>query len=266
MFSVFCFRYDLFLDSLRHVAISFQKPTSNWAELTTTSFLKLSRGKNRWIAGGTTLVVGYDVTHPGKPSRDEVMNHMPPEKPSIVGVSWLSEFFLSSYAARLGIFQWRSPSRIVYRRLSFPDSASGKSELQVDGALLNARFKWMLDLFIKNRGVWPERIIITRDGGQYRMVGNTFGVWTVCDGNVWFKVVEDELGAIKEACEEFGNLHGRESWIPPFTVIVATKRHHARFFKEHHGVVDNPLPATVVDTDVVRNDITEFFMQSHRPV
>ncbi|CAJ0593831.1 unnamed protein product [Cylicocyclus nassatus] len=187
--------------------------------------------ENRWIARGTTLVVGYDVAHPGKPSRDEIMNRMPPQKPSIVGVSFNGAAHPESF---IGDYHFQTPR-----------------QERVDSALLNARFKWMLDLFTKNRGVWPERIVITRDGvseGQYRMV------------------VEDELGAIKEACEEFGNLHGRESWIPPFTVIVATKRHHARFFKEHHGVVDNPLPATVVDTDVVRNDITEFFMQSHRPV
>ncbi|VDM83355.1 unnamed protein product, partial [Strongylus vulgaris] len=29
------------------------------------------KGKNRWIANGKTLVVGYDVAHPGKPTRDE---------------------------------------------------------------------------------------------------------------------------------------------------------------------------------------------------
>lgn len=33
-------------------------------------------------------MVGYDVTHPGKPSRDEVMNKMSPQKPSVVGVNF----------------------------------------------------------------------------------------------------------------------------------------------------------------------------------
>ncbi|KAK5983142.1 hypothetical protein GCK32_001347 [Trichostrongylus colubriformis] len=139
------------------------------------------------------------------PTRDEIMNKMPPQKPSVVGV---------------------------------------------EGAVLNARFKWMLDLFRKNRGVWPESVVITRDGvseGQYRMV------------------IEDELFAIKVACEEYGNVHGRESWKPRFTVVVTTKRHNARFFVEKRGI-ENPKPATVVDTDVVRNDITEFYMQSHHPV
>ena len=35
------------------------------------------------------MVVDYDVAHPGKPTRDEIMNKMPPMKPSVVGVSGL---------------------------------------------------------------------------------------------------------------------------------------------------------------------------------
>ena len=43
----------------------------------------------------------------------------------------------------------------------------------MENIVLNARFKWMLELFKKNRKEWPERVVITRDGvseGQYRMV------------------------------------------------------------------------------------------------
>ena len=48
-------------------------------------------------------------------------------------------------------------------------------------------------------------------------------------------MIEEELSAIKEACEEFGNLNRREGWNPLFTVVVATKRHNARFFVERQG-------------------------------
>ncbi|KAK6727333.1 hypothetical protein RB195_005182 [Necator americanus] len=190
-----------------------------------------SFAKNRWIAGGKTLVVGYDVAHPGKPTRDEIMNKMPPLKPSVVGFSFNGATHPESF---IGDYHFQTPRRE-----------------KVEDCVLNARFKWILELFRRNRSVWPERVVITRDGvseGQYRMV------------------VEDELGAIKEACMEFGNLHGRESWMPLFTVVVATKRHNARFFVEKGKYIENPQPATVVDTDVVRNDITEFYMLSHRPV
>ncbi|RCN32650.1 piwi domain protein [Ancylostoma caninum] len=177
------------------------------------------------------MVVGYDVAHPGKPTRDEVMNKMPPQKPSVVGFSFNGAAHPECF---IGDYHFQFPRRE-----------------KVDDRVLNARFKWMLELFTKNREVWPENIVITRDGvseGQYRMV------------------IDDELGAIKEACEEFGRLNGRDPWMPRFTVVVATKRHNARFFAEKGRFIENPQPATVVDTDVVRNDITEFYMQSHRPV
>ncbi|VDM79740.1 unnamed protein product [Strongylus vulgaris] len=101
----------------------------------------------------------------------------------------------------------------------------------------------------------PEGIVITRDGvseGQYRMV------------------IEDELNAIKEACEEYGNLHNQESWKPRFTLVISCILCF-RLFQCHQLVnfftLDaNPLPGTVVDTDVVRNDLTEFYMLNHRPV
>ena len=49
--------------------------------------------------------------------------------------------------------------------------------IKVENIVLNARFKWMLELFKKNRKEWPERVVITRDGvseGQYRMVCFTY--------------------------------------------------------------------------------------------
>ncbi|VDO34619.1 unnamed protein product [Haemonchus placei] len=110
---------------------------------------------------------------------------------------------------------------------------------KVKHSVLNARFKWMLELFMKNRGVWPEHVIITRDGvseGQYRMVCSQANfLIQICSNGGFVQVVDEELFAIKEACEEFGNMHGRDSWMPRFTVIVATKRHNARFFVEKRG-------------------------------
>ncbi|EYB95206.1 hypothetical protein Y032_0162g3407 [Ancylostoma ceylanicum] len=186
---------------------------------------------NSWIARGETLVVGYDVAHPGKPSRDEIMNKMPPQRPSVVGFSFNGTAQPECF---IGDYHFQTPRKE-----------------RVESLILNARFKWMLGLYSRHRGKWPRSILITRDGvseGQYRMV------------------VEEELGAIKEACEEFGRLNGEESWMPLFTVIIATKRHNARFFVQNGRIIENPKPATVVDTDVVRNDITEFYIQSHRPL
>ncbi|KAK6038080.1 hypothetical protein COOONC_24415 [Cooperia oncophora] len=139
------------------------------------------------------------------------MNRMPPRKPSVVGFSFNGAEHREKF---IGDYHYQTPRRE-----------------KVEPNVLNARFKWMLELFTKNRGVWPENVLITRDGvseGQYRMV------------------VDEELFAIKQACEEFGNLHGRESWMPRFTVIVATKRHNARFFVEKQGKLATRLFRTQV--------------------
>ncbi|KAK6050721.1 piwi domain protein, partial [Cooperia oncophora] len=190
-----------------------------------------SFAQNIWISKRKTLIVGYDVAHPGKPSRDEVMNKIPPEKPSVVGFSFNGAVHCEKF---IGDYHFQTPRRE-----------------QVDAHVLNVRFKWMLGLFIKNRKTWPESVVITRDGvseGQYRMV------------------IDEELHAMKQACEEFAKLNGRDSWVPRFTVAITTKRHSARFFAKDNGSITNPKPGTVVDTEVVRNDITEFYMQSHHPV
>ncbi|KAK6727925.1 hypothetical protein RB195_005533 [Necator americanus] len=188
-------------------------------------------GRNRWIATGDTLVVGYDVAHPGKPTRDEIVRMMPPQRPSVVGFSFNGAAHPECF---IGDYHFQTPRREM-----------------VEGTILNARFKWMIGLYSKYRGKWPARVLITRDGvseGQYKMV------------------ISDELSAIKEACEEFGRLNGVQSWMPRFTVIIATKRHNSRFFVHDGYTVGNPKAGTIVDTDVVRNDITEFYMQSHRPI
>ncbi|KAK6043098.1 hypothetical protein COOONC_19398 [Cooperia oncophora] len=119
-----------------------------------------------------TLIVGYDVAHPGRPTTGETKNRMPPSKPSVVGV---------------------------------------------EPNVLNARFKWMLELFTKNRGVWPAKCRHSHENGTQH----------VSERASYKMVIDEELFAIKQACEEFGNLHGRQSWMPRFTVIVATKRHNA---------------------------------------
>ena len=59
----------------------------------------------------------------------------------------------------------------------FKKRSSYVSFIKVENIVLNVRFKWMLELFKKNRKEWPERVVITRDGvseGQYRMVCFTY--------------------------------------------------------------------------------------------
>jgi len=93
----------------------------------------------------------------------------------------------------------------------------------------------------------PERLIILRDGvaeGQFQ------------------EVLREELSGIREACKQLGM-----DYKPKITVMVAQKRHHARFFPASQagscGRAMNIRPGTVVDKDITHPDQFEFFLCSH---
>ncbi|KAL6626385.1 hypothetical protein ACP70R_030111 [Stipagrostis hirtigluma subsp. patula] len=92
----------------------------------------------------------------------------------------------------------------------------------------------------------PEKIIIFRDGvseGQFNQVLNI------------------ELTQIIEACKFLD-----AKWSPKFTVIVAQKNHHTRFFL-HNGPREDDVakvsPGTVVDTGIYHPRNYDFYMCAH---
>ncbi len=98
---------------------------------------------------------------------------------------------------------------------------------------------------------FPENIIVYRDGvseGQYQ------------------KVVDEELPRLRKACEEMYSPADSKKGLPRFTVIIAGKRHHTRFYPVQEGEADksaNPKPGTVVDRGVTEARSWDFFLQSH---
>lgn len=50
---------------------------------------------------------------------------------------------------------------------------------------------------------------------------------------------------------------------PKFTVIVATKRHHIRFFPQRGDRNGNPLPGTLVEKEVTHPFMWDFYLNSH---
>lgn len=54
--------------------------------------------------------------------------------------------------------------------------------------------------------------------------------------------------------------------MPKFTVIVATKRHHIRFFPEKGDRNGNPLPGTLVERDVTHPFMWDFYLASHAAI
>ncbi|EEC14103.1 Cniwi protein, putative, partial [Ixodes scapularis] len=84
----------------------------------------------------------------------------------------------------------------------------------------------------ENDGAVPERLLFFRDG--------------VSDGQL-LQVQEWEVGQIQSLLTEM--FPGRE---PQLAFIVVTKRIAARFFGTGRGAFQNPLPGTVIDTNVTR--------------
>jgi eukaryotic translation initiation factor 2C len=100
--------------------------------------------------------------------------------------------------------------------------------------------KWMQRV---GNGRAPERLLYIRDGvseGQYKAV------------------LQEEIRDMKEY---FARCSG--GVIPKFTVMIAGKRHHIRFFPEKGDRNGNPLPGTLVETGCTHPWEFDFYMCSH---
>lgn len=89
----------------------------------------------------------------------------------------------------------------------------------------------------------PEHVFYFRDG--------------VAEGQ-FAHVMEDEVKQIRQVLEEVGRNK------PKITVIVATKRHHIRFFPGSAGDKNgNPLPGTIIEHEVTHPFHFDFYLCSH---
>nr|ALJ83738.1 quelling-defective 2 [Colletotrichum lindemuthianum] len=95
-----------------------------------------------------------------------------------------------------------------------------------------------------SHGAPPPHIIYFRDGvseGQYA------------------QVLEQEIAGMKALFQE--KYPGAKQ--PKFTVIVATKRHHIRFFPQHGDKHESPLPGTLLEKEVCHPFWWDFYLCSH---
>ncbi|KAK9676555.1 hypothetical protein RND81_11G084800 [Saponaria officinalis] len=168
-----------------------------------------------------TMILGMDVSH-GPPG--------PADRPSIAAVvGSLSWPLISRY--RVALRTQAPRTEIIdslFRPLENGTDAGSVSEL------LN-------EFFITSGGRKPKHIIVFRDG---------------VSESQFDKVLNVELKQIKQAYLGFG-----EAEVPKFTVIVAQKRHHTRFFPV--GATSNVPPGTVVDSEVVHPSSYDFYMCAH---
>ncbi|KAM9391511.1 piwi-like protein 1 [Pholidichthys leucotaenia] len=96
--------------------------------------------------------------------------------------------------------------------------------------------------YLKLNGELPARIIIYRDG--------------VGDGQL-HSVVSYELEQIHDAIKYMGR-----DYKPRLGVVVVKKRTNCRLFYHNGGMATNPLPGTVVDTEITRQEWYDFYIVS----
>ncbi|KAH7722246.1 piwi domain-containing protein [Aphelenchoides avenae] len=180
------------------------------------------------------FVLGYDVNHPTAMSKQDLARlrqqgvHAVAFDPSVVG-------FAANATA--------DPNTFVG---DFFFQEARREEL--DAKQLAEKVVEALELLAIKRPQHkaPKLIVVVRDGlseGQFKMA------------------VDRELLAILEGCERY-----QADYRPRIVFIVCTKRHDKRFFRNVNGRLENPLPGTVVDENVVRPDVNEFFVQAHKPL
>jgi eukaryotic translation initiation factor 2C len=93
------------------------------------------------------------------------------------------------------------------------------------------------------KGHPPKRVLYIRDGvseGQYAAV------------------LEEEVRDMKEAFVKIGC-----KTIPKFTVVIAGKRHHIRFFPDKGDRNHNPIPGTLVETGCTHPFEFDFYLCAH---
>lgn len=115
----------------------------------------------------------------------------------------------------------------------------------IDRMVLPLARHWMSNV---GEGRFPDRIIYFRDGvaeGQYA------------------HVLQREVRDIRQIIHSI-NLKGK---FPPMTVVIASKRHHVRFFPTQGGDRNgNAPPGTLVETGVTHPFQFDFYLSAHSAI
>ncbi|KAH7322861.1 Piwi domain-containing protein [Stachybotrys elegans] len=111
---------------------------------------------------------------------------------------------------------------------------------------VHTMFGGLIDMWrVGHGGKPPVHIIYMRDG--------------VAEGQ-FAHVIDQEVGVMKQWLGK--NLPAKFPQ-PKFTVIIATKRHHIRFFPAKGDRNGNPLPGTLVEREVTHPFMNDFYLNSH---
>ncbi|KAF7029304.1 hypothetical protein CFC21_041093 [Triticum aestivum] len=150
---------------------------------------------------------------------------------------------IPSIAAVVGSREWplvskyRASVRSQSPKLEMIDSLFKPQGTDDDGLVREC----LIDFYTSSGKRKPDQIIIFRDGVSESQFNQVLNI---------------ELDQIIEACKFLD-----ENWNPKFTLIVAQKNHHTKFFIP--GSPENVPPGTVVDNAVCHPRNYDFYMCAH---
>ncbi|KAL2536860.1 Protein argonaute 4 [Forsythia ovata] len=135
------------------------------------------------------------------------------------------------------ISRYRAAVRTQSPKLEMIDSLFKKVDAKDEGIFREL----LLDFYHSSEQRKPAQIIIFRDGVSESQFNQVLNI---------------ELEQITEACKFLD-----ANWSPKFTVVVAQKNHHTKFFQSNSP--DNVPPGTVIDTGICHAKNNDFYMCAH---
>jgi len=96
--------------------------------------------------------------------------------------------------------------------------------------------------FTKTNEIYPHRVIVIRDGLSVSQMEKYL--------NTEVRLIRDELSKIESK--------------PKLTNIVLNKRNSSKFFSMRDNNYTNPLPGTLINDTVCRQDVKEFYLVSQK--
>ncbi|CAL5190388.1 unnamed protein product [Lathyrus oleraceus] len=174
------------------------------------------------VSKAPTLILGMDVSH-GSPGQSDI--------PSIAAVVSSRQWPLIS--------KYRACVRTQGSKVEMIDNLfKPVPDKKEDEGIIR---ELLIDFYTSSGNRKPDNIIIFRDGVSESQFNQVLNI---------------ELSQIIEACKFLD-----DTWNPKFTVIVAQKNHHTKFFQP--GAPDNVPAGTVVDNKICHPRNYDFYMCAH---
>ncbi|KAF2666992.1 Piwi-domain-containing protein [Microthyrium microscopicum] len=136
-----------------------------------------------------------------------------------------------------------------FNRFHAQVESNGERVEMISTNAIKKMFREILKIWCPANKMAPQTIIYVRDGVSNEQA---------------YKVIAEEVRDLKKAFEDYmKSLNKTGTLTPKFTVLIATKRHHVRFFPDRGDQNGNPIPGTLVEKGVTLANEYDWYLNSH---